>query len=218
MVGIYSIQIPLPSSCSPSSSSSSISCYASLCLILVAQVAAAHKQRATEYRVIHYSNTYFALLHDLALYCRALLSQAVRGRERSIFLFLIIFLPFYFTSLQPDINMPTTAQEAGLAAFNACLAAAKSYDARKNCREQCTLATCPLSLSYWAYRPSLGANGAFLGLFSLSLLGFLIQAILSRRFLGFTIAMLSGCVLEVIGYIGRIMSYNQPFQEVCSRC
>ncbi|KAF2104502.1 parasitic phase-specific protein PSP-1 [Rhizodiscina lignyota] len=106
-----------------------------------------------------------------------------------------------------------SAQEAGLSAFRACIAAAHGYDARKNCREQCTLDTCPLSLSYWAYRPSLGANSAFLAIFGLSLGVFFCQGILSKRFLGFTIAMVSGCILEVIGYVGRIMSYFNPFLE-----
>ncbi|KAF2843217.1 RTA1-domain-containing protein [Patellaria atrata CBS 101060] len=89
----------------------------------------------------------------------------------------------------------------------------RSYELRKACREACTLDTCPFDLSYWGYLPSLSANAAFLALFTLSLLLFLFQAALSRRFLGFTFAMVSGCILEVIGYIGRIMSHNNPFQE-----
>lgn len=104
---------------------------------------------------------------------------------------------------------------SGLATFQQCIRLAQSYEARKNCREQCTLDTCPLELSYWAYRPSLIANSIFLALFALSLITFLVQAVLSKRFLGFTIAMLSGCILEVLGYAGRIMSYYNPFQEVC---
>ena len=90
----------------------------------------------------------------------------------------------------------------------------RSYKADKNFREHCTLETCPLSLSYWAYRPSLAANSFFLAIFGLSTSLFLVQAVLSKRFLGFTIAMVSGCALEVIGYVGRIMSYYNPFSEV----
>ena len=78
----------------------------------------------------------------------------------------------------------------------------------------CTLQTCPLADSYYDYLPNLGTNGAFLALFSLSLCGFILQVALSRRFLGFTIAMVSGCILEVLGYIGRIMSHHNPFNEV----
>lgn len=90
----------------------------------------------------------------------------------------------------------------------------RSYKADKNFREHCTLETCPLSLSYWAYRPSLAANSLFLAIFGLSTSLFLFQAVLSKRFLGFTIAMVSGCALEVIGYVGRVMSYYNPFNQV----
>ena len=82
-------------------------------------------------------------------------------------------------------------------------------------RAACTLKTCPIKSSYYAYRPSLPANAVFLALFSLSLCGFILQAALSRRFVGFTVAMVSGCALEVLGYIGRIMSWYNPFNEVC---
>jgi len=88
-----------------------------------------------------------------------------------------------------------------------------TYNQRKHCREQCTLDTCPLDLSYWDYRPSLAANSLFLAIFGLSLLLFIIQGAWSRKFLGFTIAMVSGCILEVLGYAGRIWSYYDPFEE-----
>lgn len=74
--------------------------------------------------------------------------------------------------------------------------------------------TCPLDLSFWAYLPSLAANGLFLALFSISFVVFFGQSILSKRFLGFTIAMLSGCALEIIGYVGRILSWYNPFSNV----
>ena len=82
-------------------------------------------------------------------------------------------------------------------------------------RAACTLQTCPLSSSYYAYRPSLPANSVFLTLFSVSLACFVLQAALSRRFVGFSLAMISGCVLEVLGYVGRIMSWWNPFNQVC---
>ena len=81
-------------------------------------------------------------------------------------------------------------------------------------RASCTLQTCPLSSSYYAYRPSLPANAVFLALFSLSLTCFVLQAALSRRFVGFSLAMISGCILEVLGYVGRIMSWWNPFNQV----
>ena len=91
-----------------------------------------------------------------------------------------------------------------------------NYTSITNYRNQCTLDTCPLSDSYFAYRPSLAANALFLALFAFSLICFILQVLLSRRFIGFTIALVSGCVLEVVGYAGRLMSWKNPFDQVAS--
>ncbi|KAK7552289.1 RTA1 like protein-domain-containing protein [Phyllosticta citricarpa] len=88
-----------------------------------------------------------------------------------------------------------------------------TYQQIQDYRDKCTLSTCPLSDSYWAYRPSLPANSFFLALFALSLVLYLCQGIFSKRFLGFTVAMVSGDLLEVLGYVGRIMAYHNPFSE-----
>ena len=80
--------------------------------------------------------------------------------------------------------------------------------------ESCSLATCPIQSSFYNYRPSLAANATFLALFSFSLCCFVLQVALSRRFVGFSIALISGCILEVLGYVGRIMSYHNPFFKV----
>ncbi|KAH7378265.1 RTA1 like protein-domain-containing protein [Pyrenochaeta sp. MPI-SDFR-AT-0127] len=69
-----------------------------------------------------------------------------------------------------------------------------------NWRDTCTYETCKLEWSYWGYRPSYTANIAFTG-------------IVGKRWLGFTIAMVSGCALEVIGYVGRVLAYNDLFHE-----
>ncbi|MCJ1474047.1 hypothetical protein MMC13_002705 [Lambiella insularis] len=90
---------------------------------------------------------------------------------------------------------------------------ATNYTAITDYRNQCTLDTCPLSDSYYAYRPSLPANAVFLALFSFSLVCFTLQAVLSRRFVGFTIALVAGCILEVVGYAGRVISYKNPFDQ-----
>src|ERR1700753_759664 len=89
-----------------------------------------------------------------------------------------------------------------------------NFARRQACLKACTVDTCPLDLSYWAYRPSLAANSLFVALFSISLLCFLGQAIMSRRFLGFSIAMICGGVLEVLGYAGRLWANTNPFEEV----
>lgn len=89
----------------------------------------------------------------------------------------------------------------------------RSYQSREQQLAECTKQTCPLEESYWGYLPSRAANGLFIALFGLSLMLFIIQSMLSRRFLGFTIAMVSGCILEVLGYAGRLWSWYQPFNE-----
>jgi len=77
----------------------------------------------------------------------------------------------------------------------------------------CTLATCPISTSYYFYRVSLAANATLLALFSISLIAFLATYVLTRRALAFTVAMTAGVVLEVIGYVGRIESHQNQWQE-----
>src|ERR1700710_1073332 len=77
----------------------------------------------------------------------------------------------------------------------------------------CTLDTCPISSSYYFYRVSLGANASFLALFSISLLGFLITYGLTRRGTAFTFAMCAGVILEVIGYVGRIQSWQNQWAQ-----
>ena len=80
---------------------------------------------------------------------------------------------------------------------------------------KCTYETCSLDYSYWGYRPSFSANMAFAILFGLSSLGYIGQGLFGKGWLGFTIAMVCGCVLEVIGYVGRVLAYDDGFTEVC---
>ena len=74
---------------------------------------------------------------------------------------------------------------------------------------------CPMGYAYWRYQPSFSINLAFTVLFGLSMVAFLVQGIAGKRWLGFTIAMASGCALEVIGYVGRLMAHDDMFSEVC---
>jgi hypothetical protein len=79
----------------------------------------------------------------------------------------------------------------------------------------CTFEICGFELSYWSYRPSKSANLAFAILFGISALAFLAQGIASKkRWLGFTIAMVLGCIIEVVGYVGRVMAYEDIYSEV----
>jgi hypothetical protein len=72
---------------------------------------------------------------------------------------------------------------------------------------------CPLESSYYFYRISLASNIVFAALFGISLLAFLISFITTRRALAFSVAMISGTILEVIGYAGRIMSWQNQWSQ-----
>jgi len=72
---------------------------------------------------------------------------------------------------------------------------------------------CPIDSSYYFYRVSLASNVVFAVLFGISVLAFLITFITTRRALAFSVAMLSGTILEVIGYAGRIMSWKNQWSQ-----
>lgn len=78
---------------------------------------------------------------------------------------------------------------------------------------ECTVDTCPISSSYYFYRVSLAANATFLALFSISLLGFILTYAFTRRATAFTFAMVSGVILEVLGYVGRIQSWQNQWGQ-----
>jgi hypothetical protein len=82
-----------------------------------------------------------------------------------------------------------------------------------NALQDCTLATCDINSSYYFYRVSLAANAIFLTLFSISLLGFVLTFAFTRRATAFTFAMTAGVILEVIGYVGRIQSWQNQWAQ-----
>ncbi|TVY83135.1 Sphingoid long-chain base transporter RSB1 [Lachnellula suecica] len=88
--------------------------------------------------------------------------------------------------------------------------------ARERTRDKyalCTIATCPISTSYYFYRVSLAANAVFAALFAISLIGFLGTYAFTRRATAFTFAMTAGVILEVIGYAGRIQSNQNQWGQ-----
>ncbi|KAM0467061.1 hypothetical protein ACHAPV_000575 [Trichoderma viride] len=74
----------------------------------------------------------------------------------------------------------------------------------------CTLSVCPVEESILAYRPWLAANIFFAAYFGAIAL---VHVYLGWRWKswGFMVGMLLGCASEIIGYIGRIMLWNNPF-------
>ena len=76
--------------------------------------------------------------------------------------------------------------------------------------DDCTLATCPIDLAYINYQPNIPANVLFLAIFGLLLAA---QIALGTWFRTWTYmgAMTAGLILEILGYIGRVMMHSNPF-------
>ena len=74
----------------------------------------------------------------------------------------------------------------------------------------CTLSLCPVEWSVYQYRPSLASSIVFILLYVLAMAIHIYLGIRWKmRF--FMIFMIIGCLVEIIGYIGRIILYNNPF-------
>jgi len=76
---------------------------------------------------------------------------------------------------------------------------------------QCTLSTCSVAKWGWIhYRPSIPGNSLFLAIFVL-ILSIQIYQGLHHRTYGVSLAICMGLCMEIIGYIGRILLYTDPF-------
>jgi hypothetical protein len=78
----------------------------------------------------------------------------------------------------------------------------------------CTIETCSMEMSWFEYRPSLAANVAFTAIFGVSSILYAVQGFQSKKFIAFSVAMMLGCIGETLGYIGRILMWQDPFAEV----
>ncbi|KAH6973533.1 RTA1 like protein-domain-containing protein [Ilyonectria sp. MPI-CAGE-AT-0026] len=67
--------------------------------------------------------------------------------------------------------------------------------------------------SYYQYRVDMAPNAAFLAVFGASMVGYIITWIITRRGTAFNIALLLGLTCEILGYAGRVMSANNPWDE-----
>ncbi|KAI1341869.1 RTA1-domain-containing protein [Xylariaceae sp. FL0016] len=79
--------------------------------------------------------------------------------------------------------------------------------------KECNADICPYDQSYYLYRIDLVPNALFAALFGLSLISFLLTFLLTRRGATFTTAMILGLICEILGYTGRIMSWNNQWGE-----
>ncbi|KAM0324369.1 hypothetical protein ACHAQA_008150 [Verticillium albo-atrum] len=74
----------------------------------------------------------------------------------------------------------------------------------------CTLELCPIEWTVYQYRPLLGVSIMFIALYSLALL---VHVYLGFRWRTWWFAsfMAAGCLAEVVGYIGRVLLYSNPW-------
>ncbi|KAL4996672.1 RTA1 like protein-domain-containing protein [Aspergillus recurvatus] len=74
----------------------------------------------------------------------------------------------------------------------------------------CTLETCSIEDAYIQYQPTIAGNSVYLALFGALLVA---QAVLAPtyRMWGFSGSMITGLVLEVLGYVARILFHDDPF-------
>lgn len=74
----------------------------------------------------------------------------------------------------------------------------------------CTVTTCPLSCAQVEYLPTLTGNVVYAVGFSLLLIAQLALGIKYKTW-GFMVGMICGLILEVVGYVGRAMLHENPF-------
>ncbi|EQB47898.1 RTA1 like protein [Colletotrichum gloeosporioides Cg-14] len=77
----------------------------------------------------------------------------------------------------------------------------------------CTLDICDIHYSLYRYRPNLAVNALFLALYGIAGLVHIFLGIRWRSY-WFMTFMVLGCLSEIVGYIGRIMLYHNPFAFV----
>ena len=76
----------------------------------------------------------------------------------------------------------------------------------------CTISVCPVEDSVYGYRPSIPASVTLIALYALCMV---VQSIMGVRYKqwGYMTAMLLGCADEILGYVGRILMYQNPFKQ-----
>lgn len=74
----------------------------------------------------------------------------------------------------------------------------------------CTLDLCPIEWTVYKHRPSLPTNAVFVALYTIALLVHTYLGIRWRSW-GFMAFMIIGCVYVMIGYVGRIVLWADPW-------
>ncbi|TVY85253.1 Sphingoid long-chain base transporter RSB1 [Lachnellula suecica] len=76
----------------------------------------------------------------------------------------------------------------------------------------CTLSTCDLSMANFDYIPTLPGNAIYAAIFGIAIFAQLFLGIKHKTW-GYMVAMIFGLLLEVIGYVGRVLLHNNPFEN-----
>lgn len=76
----------------------------------------------------------------------------------------------------------------------------------------CTISVCPVELSVYGYRASLPFSIVLIILYALCAVVQLWLGIKYRTW-GFLSCILLGCVTEILGYIGRILMWQNPWND-----
>lgn len=74
-------------------------------------------------------------------------------------------------------------------------------------------ATCPVEATIYGYYPSLPANAFFAGFFGLAMLVNLFFGIRYKTWT-YMVAVSLGCFAECVGYVGRVMMNNNPWNDL----
>ncbi|KAJ5579614.1 RTA1-domain-containing protein [Penicillium hispanicum] len=74
----------------------------------------------------------------------------------------------------------------------------------------CTLDTCPLDTSILRYQPSIPASAVCIAIFGFALAVHTVEGIWKHTW-GFMGSVIAGCILEILGYVGRLIIHDNPF-------
>jgi hypothetical protein len=74
----------------------------------------------------------------------------------------------------------------------------------------CTLQTCSIEYAFTQYQPNIAANAVYLTIFSLFLVGQVVLAISCKSW-SYSGLIVCGLILEILGYIARILIHTNPF-------
>lgn len=81
--------------------------------------------------------------------------------------------------------------------------------------DTCTWERCGLNGGFFEYRPSLPANITFTVCFGVAMFAYLALGICAgKKWMYYTFSMVFGCALEVIGYVARVLAYDDIYHDV----